>query len=92
MSVAERVVVVWFASAAVIELATHFVLLGWLIWRKVPLRFLSIGVPGYLEAAYAKRCREEGRSPRRVLLLKRLSLVNMILAAAAFIPLAAANR
>ena len=45
------------------------------------------GTPGYLDYAYWKWCKAQGRSPKRILVLRGLSFANVILAAIVVIPM-----
>ena len=85
MIAGKSIVAVWFAASALLEVSSNFLFYRWLVRRGVSVRFIGIGTPGYLDTRYSAWCRDSGRSSKKVLLLRRLSLVNSILAGAAFV-------
>jgi hypothetical protein len=91
LTVGQAIIYVWFALAVLVEIVSSFVL--WLLLRRrgVRLSFGLTGVPGYLERIYKDWCRNQGRSSKRVLLLRAASLVDLIVAAIFAIPLLAAR-
>lgn len=76
---------IWFASAVLIAVIQNVVFLYWLKKQGVEIVFGLGGTPGYLDSAYRKWCLSQGRSPKRILVLRALCLANAILAAAVFI-------
>jgi hypothetical protein len=82
-----EVIFIWFGLAILVEVASSVVLLLWLRRRGVKVLFGLTGIPGYLERAYLKWCRSQGHSGKRVLLLRALSIINVIIAALVAIPL-----
>jgi type IV secretory pathway TraG/TraD family ATPase VirD4 len=86
LSTSQILILVWFGSAIFVEITSGFVLALWLSRRGVRLVFGLTGMPGYLERAYLKWCRSQGRSGKDVLVLRVLSMVNVIVAAIVTIP------
>ena len=76
----------WFSSAIFIEVIQNVVFTHWLKKRGVRFVFGLAGTPGYLDYVYFNWCKSQGRSARRVLILRTLCLVNVILAAVIVIP------
>lgn len=81
LSKMDVLILVWFASAIVIEVASSFMLFIWLRYHGVRLVFGLTGVPGYMERKYDEFCRDNGRPKKLVLYLRALSIVNVVLAA-----------
>jgi len=82
-------VVIWFmlSGGAVVSGRLIF---GWWIWKHgARLNSFWLGTPGYLEVAYARWCRGQGRSSRMGVLVLVGSLVNAVLASLAFVELVA---
>jgi len=71
----------WFASGVIIAVIQNFVFMYWLKKQGVRFNFGLAGTPGYLDCIYVKWCKSQGRSPKRILLLRVLCLANAILAA-----------
>jgi hypothetical protein len=80
-------VLVWFVLAVLIEIASSVLLLLWLRRRGVLPVFGLTGVPGYLERVYLEWCRTQGRSWKRVVVLRTLSILNVVLSAVVAIPM-----
>ena len=76
----------WFASAVFIAVIQNVVFMHWL--KKLGVRFIFglAGTPGYLDYVYFNWCKSQGRSPKRILILRALCLANAILAAIVVIP------
>jgi hypothetical protein len=85
-------VAVWFMVSVVVEIFGNLAFLVWLRRQGAAIRFGWAGMPGYLDRVYVDWCRAQGRSPGHVVLLRRLSLANMILAAFIAIPVLAGSR
>ncbi len=79
----EMLISIWFGLAILIEVVSIVVLRVWLGRHRG--RLAPFGLPGYHERAYVEWCRSSGRSATNVLILRRLSVINVILALAAFI-------
>jgi hypothetical protein len=77
----------WFASAIFIALIQNLVFFFWLKKLGVRLIFGLGGTPGYLDYVYFNWCKSQGRSPKRILLLRALCFANVILAAIVVIPI-----
>lgn len=91
MSAFEIVVIVWFGSAFLIHYAGTVALRRWLRRRHVRWLSLLAGCPGYLERFYREWCRSNGQSAKTVLILRSISLINLI-AASVFLMLIANKR
>jgi hypothetical protein len=91
MRTVQLVVVIWFGVSVVVSVVENTVFYYWLRARGVRVRFIWAGWPPHLDGQYAEWCRARGRSPRRVLVLRKLSIVNMLLAAFFAIPLLSAG-
>jgi hypothetical protein len=78
---------VWFAASVFVEVVSNFVFYWWLKQRGVPVRFIWAGTPGYLDAHYSEWCRQNGASPRRIVVLRWIGLANMILTTIVFMVL-----
>jgi len=72
---------VWFAASVVIQVASSIVFWFWLRRRGVRLVYGLAGIPGYLERAYLGWCRSQGRSGTTVIVLRAMSVINVIVAA-----------
>ena len=81
----EIAIAIWFVVSIFVEVASATALWMWLRRRHVPLIFGLTGTPGYLERAYLKWCRSQGRSGRRILVLRAISTINAILSVIAFV-------
>ncbi len=75
----------WFAGAVLLEVGSSVALYYWLRANGVAVSWLRYGFPGYLESLYVQWCRSQGRSPRRVVVVRIFSLANLIAAVASFI-------
>jgi hypothetical protein len=77
MPMSTGLILAWFYSSIVIEFGSSLILDLWLRKRSIKVGFLAV-IPGNLEYAYLNLCRSQGRSARRILILRGLSLVNVI--------------
>jgi hypothetical protein len=82
----------WFAVSIPVEIVSNIVFWRWLVRRRVPMTLLWVGTPGYLDEKFRRWCGQKGRSPKRVLFLRRLSLLNAIAAGVAFMVFVALPR
>lgn len=80
LPLATWLILIWFAAAILAEVIGMLVFAWRLRRRGVRLVFGLVGIPGYLEYQYARWCASRGESPRRVIALRALLLLNMILA------------
>jgi hypothetical protein len=85
METARTIVVVWFMCSVLIEVIGNAVFYYWLRRKGIPLSSLFAGTPGYLDWVYVRWSRERHHSPKRLLLMRALSLMNMVAAAVVFI-------
>lgn len=83
---------IWFCVSVAGSVLGNAAFYYWLRARGVGVRFIWAGSPGHLDGKYAEWCRAGGRSPRRVLLLRRLGYVNLLLAIIFAAPLLAGGR
>jgi len=86
MTAIKLIGVLWFASAIFIAVIQNVVFMHWLKKQGVRLIFGLAGTPGYLDYVYFNWCKSQGRSPKRILILRALCLANAILAAIVVIP------
>ncbi len=77
----------WFASAIFIAVIQNVIFMHWLKKQGVRLIFGLAGTPGYLDYVYLNWCKNQGRSPKRILMLRALCLANVILAAVVVVPM-----
>ncbi len=84
-STGEIFVMIWFSVSVIIEIISSVLLWLWLRRRGVRLVFSLTGIPGYIERAYLVWCRSQGRPCRRVLVLRAVSIINVIIAAVFFL-------
>jgi type IV secretory pathway TraG/TraD family ATPase VirD4 len=84
----EIFVMVWFSVAVIIEIISSIVLWFWLRRHGVKFVFGLAGIPGYMERAYLAWCRSQGHPCTRVLVLRAVSIINVIVAAIFFIAIA----
>ena len=84
-STGEILIFLWFAGSVFVAIAGTFVLWFWLRRHGVRLVYGLAGIPGYMEYAYFQWCRSQGRSSRRMLVLRAISIINVIVAAVFFI-------
>jgi hypothetical protein len=80
LTLATWLILIWFATSILAEVIGMLIFAWRLRRRGVHLIFGLVGVPGYLEYCYAQWCTSRGESPRRVIALRVLLLLNMILA------------
>jgi hypothetical protein len=83
----ETAIIIWFVVAGLIEISSSISLLFWLRRHGVKLIFGLRGTPGYLEYAYIKWCRSQGCSWTTVVVLRIISIINLIAAGVVFIVL-----
>ncbi len=82
-------VILWFVLS-VGSVVFGRMIFAWWIWKRgAKLNFFWIGTPGYLEAVYARRCRDEGRSSYLGMILLIASMINVALASTVFVLLVA---
>lgn len=79
-------ILVWFAASLLIEVFSSVVLLMRLRSSGVKVSFFWCGFPGYLERLYGQWCQSHGRSGAAMLLFRRASQANVIIAAVVAIP------
>jgi len=77
----------WFALAIFIEVFGNLAFLFFLKTLGIKPSIILYGIPGYLEYAYWKWCKNQRRSPERILVLRGVSFANLILAAIVVIPM-----
>lgn len=82
----QLVVGLWFVASIAIEVLGNLALFVWLKARGAPVRFGRAGLPGYLDEAYLRFCRERNARAGGVLVARRLSSANVILAALMVLP------
>ena len=92
MHILKLFITIWGVLSVLISVTTNEMFSRWLVKRGLPVRFLLSGTPGYLDGLYTKWCREHGQSPNRILMLRKIQLINMIIVAIAFIGLCIPNR
>ncbi len=80
MSALRVVTVVWFAVSVIVAVFGNAAFYVWLVRKGARPRFALAGVPGHLDGVYLAWCEAHNRSPRRLLLLRRLSYANLLLA------------
>ena len=85
------IILIWFATSILVEVVGILFFALWLTNRGVKLVFGLTGIPGYLEHRYAIWCADRGRSPRRVIVIRALLLLNMIIAILCAIPILSAS-
>lgn len=78
-------IAVWFVVSVLVAVSTNIALFVWLRQRQTPMLFSLTGMPGYLDLAYLRWCREQKKSPAAVLWFRAASLANLVVAAWAFI-------
>lgn len=84
-------ILIWFASAILAEVI-GMLIFAWQLRRSgARLVFGMVGVPGYLEYHYAQWCNSRRESPRNVIVLRALLLLNMILAILFAFPILSAS-
>jgi hypothetical protein len=84
-STGEILIFVWFGVSVFVAVGGNFVFLFWLRRRGVKLVYSLVGIPGYMDYAYLQWCRSHGRSGKRVLILRAISIINAIVAGIVFI-------
>jgi len=84
-SLYEIIIFIWFASSVLIAVVGNFAFWIWLRRRGIKLIFGLVGTPGYLDYVYLKWCREQGRSGKAIIILRVLSVSNVIAAGIVFI-------
>ncbi len=89
-STGQLVVFVWFAVSVIVAVVGTVALWIWLRRQGVQLVYGLAGIPGYMEHAYIAWCRSQRVKPNKtVILLRAISIVNVVLAAVVAIPLLA---
>ena len=86
MTVLKLIGTLWFCSAIFIAVIQNIIFMHWLKKQGVRMFFGLAGTPGYLDYIYWKWCKSQGRSPKRILILRALCVANAILAAIVVIP------
>lgn len=79
------VLLAWFMVSVVVEVGSSIVLFVLLRRHGETVSFVMYGLPGYLESRYLRWCYSNGRSGRTVVILRVLSLLNVVAAAVVFI-------
>lgn len=74
----ETIISIWFVVSVIIEISSTLVLFHFLRKRGVKLSFILRGIPGYLEKAYSEWCKSQGKSSKKVINLRILSMINLI--------------
>jgi len=74
----------WFALSVVAVIGTRIGLFVWLARKDADVDFLWAGTPGYLETTYYRWCQAQGRPRGFIMSVLTVSLVNAIVASAAF--------
>jgi hypothetical protein len=87
MTIIQIIAFSWFASAIFIAVIQNVVFMHWLKKLGVRLMFGLAGTPGYLDYVYFNWCKSQGRSPKRILILRAICFANVILAAFVVIPM-----
>jgi hypothetical protein len=77
--------VTWFSTAVLIEVVQNFALYLYLRRAGVKVSFALAGTPGYLDNLYRTLRSGQNKSSFLVILLRMLSLVNVVVAAIYFI-------
>lgn len=91
-SMSEILIFIWFALSVFIAVTGTVVLWFWLRRRGVKLVYGLTGVPGYMERAYVAWCRNNGQQPNKTMIvLRAISIINLIVAAAVAIPILASR-
>jgi hypothetical protein len=78
-------IAIWFAVSALVAIFTNVGLYFWLRRRHTPMQASLVGMPGYLDLAYMRWCREQNKSPAALLWFRGASLVSLLIAGWAFI-------
>ena len=85
----EIMIMLWFAVSVFVTIISTFVFWIWLIRHGVKLTYMWVGTPGYLEFAYLKWCRSQGRLPSKIVVsFRTISIINVIVAAVFLIAVA----
>ena len=87
MNFPEYVIPIWFVLSVLLYVLSG-VILGLWLWRKryVKLSSAFAGLPGYLEAAYIKYCKENNRPYKLLIAMRVIFTINVIFAGISFIP------
>jgi hypothetical protein len=78
-----NLILFWFAASIFIEVSSSVVLCIWLRVSGIKVSPFLNGFPGYLERLYAQRSQSHGHSGKAVLVFRRISMVNCLVAAVA---------
>jgi hypothetical protein len=92
MSSSQELVAIWFAASIALAVIENAVFVVWLRRKGAPLAWGWASVPGYADRAYMTLCQRTGRSPGRVLWLRRLLLLNLFVSFFFAFPLFASGR
>jgi len=87
MASPQELVAVWCAGSIALAVIENTVFLVWLRRKGAQFDMAWSGVPGYLDRAYSAWCGKVGRSPQRVLWIRRLILLNLLISVVAALPL-----
>ncbi len=92
-SMGEVLIMAWFALSTIVEIIGTTIFWVWLRRRGAKLIFGLAGTPGYLELAYVRWCRNQGRHPNiRLFVFRALSLINVVTSGILFILFVATRR
>jgi hypothetical protein len=80
-------IMIWFVVSLIVAIIGNVVFLFWLKRRGVNLVFALTGIPGYMDHAYFDWCRSHGCSSKRILVLRAVSIINVIVASIFFVVL-----
>ena len=75
------IVPIWFMASIVVEVFGNAAFVSWLRRQGAEVRFAWVGIPFYVDRVYAEWCRAHEREPGKILLLRKISLVNVAVAA-----------
>jgi len=82
----------WFGASVLIEVVGNAAFVLWLRANGARMTFARAGMPWYTNGVYVDWCRSQGRPPGRILLLRRISLVNTMAAVVVALPFLARER
>jgi len=78
---------IWIMASLALEVFGNAAFVLWLRRQGAEVRFGWAGMPIYVDRVYVEWCRAQGREPGKILLLRRISLINAAVAALLAIPL-----
>jgi hypothetical protein len=78
---------IWIMVSLAVEVLGNAAFVLWLRRQGAKVRFGWAGMPIYVDWVYVEWCRAQGRQPGKLLLLRRISLINAAAAAFLAIPL-----